>query len=284
MQLLIISGKGGTGKTTIAAALSELAQCDMVVDCDVEAANLYLLLQEREVRRASFEGSKKAQVDSSRCIECGACTEACRFGAINNGMVEPLRCEGCGLCVYLCPEQALHLIPQQTGEVVLSDTKWGSMVWADMIVGADGSGKLVTELRNQAKGAEHALAVLDGSPGIGCTVMASITGCDAALIVTEPTYSGLSDLSRISSLLKQFRVPSFVCINRYDLSLELTSELVKYCEAEGILLVGKIPYDPTVREAIGSLQGILAYPESPASQAIHHMWKSLLNDIRGLSR
>lgn len=281
MHLLIVSGKGGTGKTTLAAALAQLSGSEMVIDCDVEASNLHLLLAENDLQRQQFSGAKIAKEQANDCRRCGLCTDYCRFGAIHDGQVDSNLCEGCGVCVYVCPENHLVLTDMVTGTCVLSQTSNGLMSRAEMEPGAEGSGKLVTEIRRQGRLAvpNAQLTLLDGPPGLGCAVIASMTGCQLALVVAEASLAGLSDARRILALLNQMEVEALLCINRYDINLEASLEIEQLCDQQQIPLVGKIPHDPMVRRAQRHNQSVLEYPTSPAAQAIFALWKELRSRI-----
>ncbi|MGI6358621.1 MAG: 4Fe-4S binding protein [Bacillota bacterium] len=278
MQLVVLSGKGGTGKTTVAAAITRLAACPLAVDCDVDAANLHLLLGMRDLSSEDFSGSKVAELDDSRCVRCNRCGSVCRFDAIEYGMVDQLSCEGCGACVYACPYDALALVDQTIGQVFLTSTTWGHLSRAEMYPGADGSGKLVTRVREQAAEiADRASSptILDGPPGIGCPVIATLTGCDAALLVLEPSYSSQHDFLRLLQLLHKFDIKTYACINRHDLSPDNCRELQQVCEQKGVPIVGLIPFDPLVMEAHRQLKSILDFEDSPAAEAIRQIWANL---------
>lgn len=277
MQLLIVSGKGGTGKTTLAATFAQLANSQLIIDCDVEASNLHLLLARSEKSKQLFSGAKLAVEQENECIKCGKCTSVCRFGAIQDGEVDDRRCEGCGACVFICPVQHLALSDSITGEMIISSTDFGLLSRAEMEPGAEGSGKLVTEIRRQGRLAqgEVPLTLLDGPPGIGCAVIASMTDCQMALVAAEASLSGLKDAERIIDLLQQMQVATSVCINRADVSPELTTRLEKLCVDKEITLVGKIPYDPIVQVAQMQGHSLLDYPDSPATKAVLAIWERL---------
>ncbi|ADD02928.1 Cobyrinic acid ac-diamide synthase [Thermoanaerobacter mathranii subsp. mathranii str. A3] len=275
-QLAILSGKGGTGKTTVAATLSTIVKNKIMADCDVEAPNLNIVLQGEIIEKQDFYGKETAVIDKDKCIECGLCEELCRFGAISNFEVNPYYCEGCGLCMYKCPVEAIKLVEEKTGHVIYAKTKSGEkVVYAELFPGADGSGKLVTEVRKKAKEVSDEsdeYLIIDGTPGIGCPVLASATGVDLVLIVTEPTLSGFADMKRVLSAIESFKVPSVVCVNKWDLNKEVSQQIEKYCEENKIVVVGKIDFDETVVKALKNLQSLSSYPDSTAYQQIYKMW------------
>ncbi|CDF57869.1 ATP-binding protein [Thermobrachium celere] len=281
MELVILSGKGGTGKTTIATALSELARDVMRVDCDVDAPNFYLYYKGEDIERNDFIGSKKAVIDKNKCVKCGKCKDVCRFEAIDyiNGefTVDSFSCEGCGLCSIACNFKAISLEDEKTADVYITKIESGLLSRAEMEIGADGSGKLITQLRENAKryNRENKLTIIDGSPGIGCPVISSITGSSAALIVTEPTRSGLEDLKRVYSLCKHFGIKTFVCINKFDINLEVTEDIEEFAKNNNLIIVGKIPFDEKVMESINNLRPITYYEDSVANKAIRKMWDNL---------
>jgi MinD superfamily P-loop ATPase len=263
-ELVIISGKGGTGKTSITASLAVLAGRVALADCDVDAPNLALVLPVRTEHSQPFSGGVEAQIEPDRCTACGRCVEACRFDAIRfdgspidgsraTYSVDALACEGCGVCELVCPADAVTLTEVQTGQWFISHTAHGPMVHARLAPAAENSGKLVSlvrrEARSQAERHGLELVLIDGPPGIGCPVIASISSADAALVVTEPSRSGLHDLKRICELTAHFRIPTWVCVNKFDLSEGLT-RLIE-CEAEGLgaRTVGRISYSPSVTAA-----------------------------------
>ncbi len=282
MQLVIISGKGGTGKTTIAAAFSWLAGTSIKADCDVDAANLHLLLGGKDQTATPFIGAKVAQVNNELCTECDRCTMACRYNAISGHVIDELRCEGCGACAVVCPVQAISLVDQVTGSTIITSTDKGLLSRAEMEIGAEGSGKLVTEVRKNVHlhRTGDQMVILDGSPGVGCTVMASLTGVDVALIVGEPTVSGIADFKRVADLAEQLGVPTLVCVNKYDLNPDLSEQLHSHCVQRNIPLVGRIPFDPLVNRALHELQPIVAYPASPAAKEIVAMWEKIIGLVK----
>lgn len=277
-QLAIVSGKGGTGKTTLCASLVALAKKKIVADCDVETPNLHLLLKQRVLSEKDFQGSKCAHIDSSKCSQCGKCLEVCRFEAIKDFEVDSLKCEGCGACQYFCPQQAIRITEVVTGKTLISETGSAIFSHARLKIGADGSGKLVTEVRKNAvswgveTGDLEGPVIIDGSPGIGCVVIASITGCDAVLIVSEPTVSGKHDLARVLKLADHFGIEAYVCINKDDINLEMTEEIESFCLSQGIEVIGRIPFDPKVNAALKEGIPVVSFPDSEAAKAIRQIW------------
>ena len=281
MVISVLSGKGGTGKTTVVAALSELADNVIKVDCDVDAPNLYLFYKGMEIEKKNFYGSKIAKINRSLCIECEICEEVCKFGAIKNWSIDSFDCEGCGACTLVCPQNAIKLVDEKTADTFITKTEKGIISRAMMGIGSDGSGKLITELRKNAKRftENNSIVIVDGSPGIGCAVIASITDTDMALIVTEPTRSGLDDLKRILELAERFETQVMICVNKYDINLDMTSQIENFAREKNLLVVGKIPFDKLVMESVNTLRPITDFEDSPARKAIEEMWvriKSLM--------
>ena len=285
-QLLILSGKGGTGKTTVAGAFIKLAKAKAYADCDVDAPNLHLIMSDlKEPVRKDFYGMDKAVIDQDRCTACGLCQEHCRFHAIDHDPlyhVNPYACEGCGVCERLCPEGAITLQSDVAGELMLYS---GDAVFstAELKMGSGTSGLLVTEVKKQltheAKDAE--LAIIDGSPGIGCPVIASISGVDMTLVVAEPSISGISDMKRILETAKKFNVETALCVNKYDTNLKNTKSIEEFCQDHQIHFVGKIPYDPEAVKAINNVQSIVEV-NCPSGAAVKRVFertiKILLNE------
>jgi len=285
-QLTILSGKGGTGKTTITASFAVLAKKAVVADCDVDAPDLHILLHPKIIEAQEFKGSKLAIIDESTCVECGLCREKCRFDAITeNFKINPFACEGCGVCVIVCPVNAITLSERVSGHAYISKTEHGFMAHAMLSPGEANSGKLVTLVRQKAKmlaEREHNdLVVIDGSPGIGCPVIASVTGVDAGLVVAEPTMSGIHDLERALQLLAHFGVLPFVCVNMYDISRDNTEKIVSFCRENGIEFVGIIPFNPLVTEAMVNGKPIVEYaPESDVAKEAKKVWEKILSALR----
>jgi len=280
-QLTVLSGKGGTGKTSITASFAVLAKNIVVADCDVDAPDLHLLLHPQINREQEFIGSKLAVIDKTKCIKCKLCQEKCVFSAVNNDLeIVPIACEGCGVCKFVCPVGAITLVPRVSGKAFFSKTRYGSMSHAMLDPGESNSGKLVTLVRQNAKimaeKEKHDMIVIDGSPGIGCPVIASITGVDAALVVTEPTMSGIHDLERVLKLLDHFNVVAFVCINMYDVNVANTKKILSFCEENKTEVVGTIPFSPEVTQAMVIGKTIVEYsPRSGVSEEIRSMWSKL---------
>ena len=280
-QLTVLSGKGGTGKTTITASFAVLAKNAVVADCDVDAPDLHMLLHPEIIKTQEFKGSKLAVIDKAKCVECGLCREKCRFDAITEDFtVDPISCEGCGVCTIICPVNAIELTERISGHAYISKTKYGFMAHAMLSPSESNSGKLVTLVRQNARILTEKencdLIIIDGPPGIGCPVIASVTGIDAGLVVTEPTMSGIHDLERALQLLKHFNVQPFVCVNMYDINKDNTEKIVGFCEENGIKAVGKITFNPIITEAMVNGKPIVEYaPESNVAKEIERMWKKM---------
>ncbi len=280
-QLTILSGKGGTGKTSITAAFAVLAKNAVVADCDVDAPDLHMLLHPEVIETKEFKGSKVAVIDETKCVSCGVCREKCVFEAITNDLkADVIACEGCGVCKVVCPVNAITLAERVSGSAYISKTKYGFMSHAMLYPGESNSGKLVTLVRQNAKilaeKEKRDLIIIDGSPGIGCPVIASITGVDAALVVTEPTLSGIHDLERVLKLLDHFNVVPFVCVNMYDINTENTNKIMSFCKENAIDVVGIIPFSSEVTQAMVNGKTIVEYsPESSITEEIKSMWKKL---------
>jgi MinD superfamily P-loop ATPase len=277
-QIAVISGKGGTGKSTLVASLTQLVFSKMIADCDVDAPNLHLLLEEKDQQKWDYSGAKEARINYDLCIKCGVCADTCRYGAISDDIVvNSLKCEGCNACVVACPQDAMYLEEVNTGWTSVSRTEHGTFGHALLDIGAEGSGKLVTEVRKKVipfdNGEEW--LIIDGSPGIGCSVIASITGTDAVIAVTEPTKSGLSDLKRVLDLSKHFDIPAFVCINKFDLNMEITNEMEEYCQENGFDVVGRIPFDPAIVKALQEYKTPVDAGDQAFIDEVNGLWEKV---------
>jgi len=284
-QIVVLSGKGGTGKTTLTASFAVLSKNAVVVDCDVDAPDLHLLLNPIVLKTKDFYGAKLAKIDKDKCAICGLCIEKCRFDAIDeNFNVNPFLCEGCGVCGIVCPTRAITFSQRKAGEIYTSETKYGFMVHALLFPGEENSGKLVTMTRLiasiVAQDKSKSLIIIDGSPGIGCPVISSVTNVDYAFAVTEPTESGIHDLERLLELIKHFSVKPLVSINKFDINKENTRKIEEYCKENNIPVLGKIPFDPIVTEAMVEGVPVVEYsPESLVSKEIKMIWKKVLELI-----
>ena len=286
-QLVVLSGKGGTGKTTIAGALAHLASQEesiVLVDADVDASNLELLLSPEELERHAFFSSKVAVIDPELCESCGRCEEVCRFDAVVSPTeeekpfsIDPVACEGCAVCSFQCPAEAIRMEEPQDGLWFLSDTRYGPLVHAHLFAGQENSGKLVAEVRQRAavmaRDNGQAYAIIDGPPGIGCSVIAATTGTNLVLVVIEPTVAGFHDLERILGVAEHFGVPALVCINKYDINTRKSQEITDYCRRRGIEIVGRVPFDTVVTEAMVQGQPVTAYDDGAVSRELARVWE-----------
>ncbi|MGC8979040.1 P-loop NTPase [Caldisericum sp.] len=280
-EIVIISGKGGTGKTTIAGSFAVLTDKVVVADCDVDAPDLHLLLHPELIETSEFAGSKSAFINKSRCVECGLCKGNCKFNAISEEFsVDTHSCEGCGVCALVCPVQAVEMKEKVSGYSYISKIENGFMSHALLNPGEENSGKLVTFVRDKAK--EIAMKenigkiIIDGAPGISCPVISSVTGTNAGVVVTEPTVSGVHDLKRILELMEHFRVKPFVLINKFDINKDKAKEIEEFCVEKGVEVVGKIPFDPVVTTAMVNGEPVVKFiPQSEVSKEIKRIWKKV---------
>lgn len=281
MELVVLSGKGGTGKTTIATSIAELAEDVVRIDCDVDAPNLYMFYQGCDIEKKEFTGGKKAIIDEALCVKCGKCETVCRFDAIENCKINSFTCEGCGTCMLVCPQDAIKLEDEKTADTFITELDKGIISRAEMEIGSDGSGRLISYLRKNGRkfNPEEKLIISDGSPGIGCSVIASITGSDAVLVVTEPTKSGLEDLMRVIALCEHFGVFTMVCINKFDINEDMSDKIEEFIKEKELVLVGKIPYDDAVMKSINELKPIIYYEDSKACSSIKSMWENIKKHI-----
>lgn len=284
-ELAVLSGKGGTGKTSLTAAFAALAENKVLADCDVDAADLHLLLNPEIRRREPFRAGGKAVIRQEACAACGACLAWCRFEAVRMDgtgageatfTVDPFSCEGCGVCVRFCPEKAIDFVKEPCGEWYVSDTNRGPMVHAALEPAEENSGKLVALVRTRAKeiAAEQgrALVLVDGPPGIGCPAIAAVTGVDLVLLVTEPSLSARHDLERIHGLAKHFAVPVAVCINKSDVNPEIAGRIEAWCRDKGVRVVGRLPYDTAFVEAQLAGKSIVEFSDGPLTAAVKEVW------------
>lgn len=285
-ELVVISGKGGTGKTSITASFAVLADRPVIADCDVDAADLHLLLAPRADDRFEFRSGHEAAIRAERCSGCGLCIDYCSFHAVKtNGKpespaysIDPISCEGCGVCVRFCPEQAIDFHERNCGEWMISQTRTGPMVRARLKGAAENSGKLVTTVRKEARRIaakeRRPLIIVDGPPGIGCPVIASVTGASLVLIVTEPTVSGEHDLERVLSLARHFSLPAAVCVNKWDLNAAMTARIEEKARTAGARIAGRVRYDPLVTQA--QMQGrTVVETKAPSADDIRSLWERL---------
>jgi MinD superfamily P-loop ATPase len=286
-ELVVISGKGGTGKTSLTASFAALAHRPVIADCDVDAADLHLILSPRVNERHEFRSGHEAVIRQADCSGCGACLAHCRFGAVRmNGksagdatfFIDPVACEGCGVCVRFCPEQAVDFPERICGEWMVSETRCGPMVHARLGVAAENSGKLVSTVRREARRIaeeeNHPLVIADGPPGIGCPVIASVTGASSVLAVTEPTVSGEHDLERVLALARHFAIPAAVCVNKWDLNAEMTERIESKAQQIGARVVGRVRYDPAVTLAQMQERAVVEIG-APAAEDVRRIWDHL---------
>ncbi|NOQ65716.1 MAG: (4Fe-4S)-binding protein [Desulfobacterales bacterium] len=281
-EIVVLSGKGGTGKTTVLGCLAVLATSKVLADCDVDAADLHLLLNPSPQQENEFRSGVKARVESDLCSGCGTCEELCQFEAItinDTAHIDTLACEGCGVCAYFCPEQAIILDENHCGTWFISDTLHGPLVHAQLFAGEENSGKLVALVKRKARELAEAngveLILTDGPPGIGCPVIASLSNTDAALVVTEPSLSGLHDLERVLDLAVHFKVRSYVCLNKWDLHPDMADAIEAFCRKRNVEVLGRIPFDPAVVSSQLNGQPLVSNNNGPAALAIRGIWKQL---------
>lgn len=288
VEIVVLSGKGGTGKTSLTAAFAQLSSNRVICDLDVDAPDLHLLLDPNKAKSESFFSGHEAKIVAEQCNGCGQCIDVCRFGAIFEGepcpTIDPLKCEGCKVCVVTCPVEAIDFPERHCGEWYISKTRFGWMVHAQLFPGEENSGRLVALLRQQAKALakENGLDVIlsDGPPGIGCPVISSLSGVSMAVLVTEPTPSGRHDLERIVELCEHFRIPAGVIINKFDLSEEKTGQLEAFCAKKGLVFLGKLAHDVAMTHAMVAGQTITEYQQNGISQEVKKIWSNIEKTTR----
>jgi MinD superfamily P-loop ATPase len=286
-ELVVISGKGGTGKTSLTASFAVLAERPVIVDCDVDAADLHLVLAPQIRERHEFHSGRKAAIRRQNCSGCGTCLDVCRFAAVQKATredgtvtfaIDPVACEGCGVCVRFCPERAIDFPESLSGEWMVSDTRCGPMVHARLGIAAENSGKLVSTVRSEARRIaeeeKRSLIIVDGPPGIGCPVIASLTGATVVLVVTEPTVSGEHDLERVLKLARHFGMPAAVCVNKWDLNPEMTERIEDLARRSGAKISGRIRYDRAVTAAQLQERAVVE-TAAPCVADIQQVWKNI---------
>ncbi len=292
--ITVVSGKGGTGKTSVVSSFAALSNASVLADCDVDAADLHLVLNPEIKRYNPFYGGKVARMNPDTCIECALCQDLCRFGAITQQAgpqpgaplqytVDPFVCEGCGVCAWFCPTGSIEMQEEQAGEWYVSDTAYGPMVHAKLGIAAENSGKLVTIVRNFAQGIARAKGyetlIIDGPPGIGCPVIAAVTQADFALVVTEPTLSGRHDLQRIAELSRHFSIPTRVCINKWDLNPDISDEITRWGEETGNRVIGRVRFDEAVTHAQVQRAPLVALTDGGAATDLRSLWERVREEV-----
>ena len=284
-ELVVLSGKGGTGKTSIVGSFAAIAESKVLADCDVDAADLHLLLNPTTTEEQEFWSGQVALIDEDKCTQCGLCEDICRFEAIHDFKVDPTSCEGCGFCYNVCPDEAIEMRDCLSGHWFISQTRYGPLVHAKLGIAEENSGKLVALVRQNAKlicekeGLEY--IITDGPPGIGCPVISSLSGANLALLVTEPTLSGIHDLERVLGVCHHFGVPALVCVNKYDINEENTRHIEKFCNSQGVELASKIPLDNIVTEALIRNLPVVEYSHNGVSREIERLWENIYRKLKG---
>jgi len=284
-ELVVISGKGGTGKTSLMAAFASLAKNKVLCDADVDAADLHLIMDPEIKERHEFQGGSTAVINADKCTQCGLCRDLCRWDAISEDFeVDAIACEGCGVCVYFCPEGAIDFPVNTCGEWFISDTRFGPMAHARLGIAEENSGKLVTLVRQQGRklAEENKLNLIltDGPPGVGCPVIASLGGATAVLIVSEPTVSGKHDMERVAELAAFFKIPAMLCINKFDLNVDQTTAIENFAKEKHVKVLGRIPFDPIFTKSMVQGQTIFEYDgKSDAALAVEYLWKQVTREL-----
>lgn len=285
-EIVVISGKGGTGKTTVTSALAALLEKKVIVDADVDAPDLHMILRPKVKKENEFYGMRRAKIDLDLCIACNRCIEVCRFDAISpDFVVDPFTCDGCEVCSRICPTEAIEMLDTLAGHWFISETRYGPMIHALLEVGEENSGKLVAILRHQAKfiaeGQGYPYVLTDGPPGAGCPVISSLTGAHYGVVVTEPSQSGWHDLDRVLSLMERFRVTPFVIINKFDLNRELTEMIENRLKEKNVEVIGEIPFDEAVVDSIIHAKNPIENGDFPARRELLGIYERLMNRIEG---
>jgi MinD superfamily P-loop ATPase len=283
-EVVILSGKGGTGKTSIVGSFAAIAENKVLADCDVDAADLHLLLSPTTVEENEFRSGQVAVIDNDLCVQCGLCQDECRFDAISDFRVDPVACEGCGFCSHICPVEAITMQENLAGRWFISETRYGPLVHARLGIAQENSGKLVALVRRQAKeiaeknGLDYIIS--DGPPGIGCPVISSLSGVSLALIVTEPTLSGIHDMERVLGVCQHFGVPAMVCINKYDINDDNTTAIKDYCRENGVEVAAMIPFDNSVTEAMVRGLSVVDYADNRVAGEIRNLWQQIIRKLQ----
>jgi len=276
-EVVVLSGKGGTGKTSIVGSFAALAKGVVLADCDVDAADLHLILQPVVQQGQEFWSGRVAAIDESKCTQCGLCQELCRFKAIRDFKVDYITCEGCGFCSHICPAEAITMKDNLSGHWFISDTRYGPLVHARLGIAQENSGKLVAVVRQQAKAIAEKrkldYIISDGPPGIGCPVISSLSGANLALLITEPTLSGIHDLERVLGVCHHFGIPALACINKYDINEHNTRQIEQYCLSQGVEVAARIPFDSAVTEAMVAGLPVVEYSRNGVSHQIEVLWE-----------
>jgi len=298
VELVILSGKGGTGKTSLVGSLAVMAKNKVLVDCDVDAADLHLILDAETDQDHSFVASRRASIDDEKCTGCGICENMCRFDAVKmtpdpnaaGGVkfeIDKYACEGCGVCTHFCPEDAIDFEPVESGRWFVSKTRFGPMVHARLGIAEGNSGRLVSLLRRTAQELaekeDRDLTIIDGPPGIGCPVIASMTGADYVLIVTEPSKSAFHDMDRLLQLITHFDIPTGLCINKFDINPELTAEMERYATSKGTAVLARIPFDPRITKALVAGRPFVENGDNDTTRAFHGLWEKLREELKNIS-
>ena len=282
---IAVAGKGGTGKTSIVGSFAALADNKIMADCDVNAADLHLILDPEVLEENEFWSGQVAEINKFKCTQCGLCSDLCRFDAIHRRKVGSFLCEGCGFCYQVCLADAITMRQNMSGKWFISKTRYGTLIHAKLGIAQENSGKLVSAVRHKAReiAQEQSLEIVltDGPPGIGCPVISSLSGVSETLIVTEPTISGLYDMDRILGLCEHFTIEALVCVNKYDINEENTAKIVQYCEDRKISIAGYVPYDDIVTEAMVHGKPVVKYKKNDTSRAIESLWDKLLERMTG---